>query len=322
MDRENYLFGPVPSRRLGLSLGVDIVPLKVCTLDCIYCQLGRSSEKRIERTSYVEVESVLEELAEKLRDGVEADFITISGSGEPTLSLELGEIVRGIKEITEIPVAILTNGTLLSDEFVRADCEEADVVLPSLDAGDEDTFRKINRPHADISIEKLVSSLCTFRNEFKGQMWLEVFLVKGVNTSSASVLKIKSAIERIRPNKIQLNTSVRPTTEPMVRRVSSEELETIATELGGNCEVIADFSPKEKPCEVDMAGDIGGPHLKGVEQRKGSLLAMLRRRPCSLKDICSGLGIGGSEALKYITQLQKEGLVSQEERAGVVFFQS
>ncbi|MCJ7692875.1 MAG: radical SAM protein [Sedimentisphaerales bacterium] len=322
MDRENYLFGPVPSRRLGLSLGVDIVPLKVCTLDCIYCQLGRSSEKRIERASYVEVELVLEELAERLRDGVEADFITISGSGEPTLSLELGEIVRGIKKITKIPVAILTNGTLLSDEFVRADCEEADVVLPSLDAGDEDTFRKINRPHADISMEKLVSGLCTFRNEFKGQIWLEVFLVKGVNTSSASVLKIKSAIERIRPNKIQLNTSVRPTTEPTVRRVSSEELEAIAAELGDNCEVIADFSPKERPCEVGMAGDIGGPHLKGVEQRKGSLLAMLRRRPCSLRDICSGLGIGGSEALKYITQLQNEGVVRQQERAGVVFFKA
>ncbi|MHC4068879.1 MAG: radical SAM protein [Planctomycetota bacterium] len=322
MDREDYLFGPVPSRRLGLSLGVDIVPLKVCTLDCIYCQLGRSSEKRIERTSYVEAELVLGELAEKLRDEVEADFITISGSGEPTLSLELGEIVRGIKEITEIPVAILTNGTLLSDRSVRADCEEADVVLPSLDAGDEGTFRKINRPHADISIEKLVSGLCTFRNEFKGQIWLEVFLVKGVNTSLASVLKIKSAIERVRPNKIQLNTSVRPTTEPTVRRVSSEELEAIAAKLGENCEVIADFSPKDRPCEVDMAGDIDGPHLKGVEERKESLLAMLRRRPCSLKDICSGLGIGGGEALKYIAQLQNEGVVRQQERGGVVFFKA
>ena len=147
-----YLYGPVPSRRLGLSLGVDIVPLKICTLDCIYCQLGRSSDKTVERSEYLPIEPVLEELTEKISDGLTADFITIAGSGEPTLNSQLGKLLDAIRKITYIPLAIITNGTLFYREDVRRDCAKADVVLPSLDAGDEETFRKINRPHADYTV--------------------------------------------------------------------------------------------------------------------------------------------------------------------------
>ena len=179
-EEQKYLYGPVPSRRLGLSLGVDIVPFKVCTLDCIYCQLGRTSEKTMERKDYVDVEAVLAELRAKLVEGLEADFITISGSGEPTLNAGLGQLIEGIKKITNIPVAVLTNGTLLTNQSVRADCARADVVMPSLDAGDDQTFRKVNRPHKDISIENLIAGLCAFRNEFAGQMWLEVFFCRRV----------------------------------------------------------------------------------------------------------------------------------------------
>ncbi len=189
-----YLYGPVPSRRLGRSLGIDIVPLKVCTLDCVYCQLGRSSEKTTRRREYVPIDAVIEELAEKISNGLDADFITIAGSGEPTLNSGLGKLLKAASDITDIPLTVLTNGTLFYREDVRADCAQADVVMPSLDAGDEPTFRKINRPHRDISIEKLVSGLCALREEFAGRIWLEVFLVDGMNTDTGQIAEIKGLI--------------------------------------------------------------------------------------------------------------------------------
>ncbi len=307
-EEKKYLYGPVPSRRLGLSLGVDIMPFKVCTLDCIYCQLGKTSEKTIERKHYFDVEVVLAELREKLVEGLGADFITIGGSGEPTLNAGLGRLIEGIKKITNIPVAVLTNGTLLTDKTVRADCARADVVVPSLDAGDEQTFRKINRPHKDISIENLIAGLCAFRNEFTGQMWLEVFFIEGFNTDSEQIGKIRDAIELIRPDKVQLNTAVRPAAEPGVKRLAAEKLQAIAKELGEKCEVVADFSRER------YTGDI--------ERKAEDVLSMLKRRPCSLNDICSGLGIGRNEALKYVGHFQQQGLVHTEEKDGIIFFKA
>ena len=307
-EEQKYLYGPVPSRRLGRSLGVDIMPFKVCTLDCIYCQLGRTTEKTVERKDYVSVEAVLGELRERLAEGLEADFITISGSGEPTLNARLGQLIEGIKKITNVPVAVLTNGTLLIDKSVRADCARADVVIPSLDAGDEQTFRKVNRPHKDISIENLIAGLCAFRNEFAGQMWLEVFFVEGLNTDAEQIGKIKDAIELIRPDKVQLNTAVRPTAEAGVERVDAEKLQYIAEELGEKCEVVADF------CRQRFTGDI--------ERKAEDVLSMLKRRPCSLNDICSGLGIGRNEALKYISHFQQQGVIDSEEKDGIIFFKA
>jgi len=307
-EERKYLYGPVPSRRLGRSLGVDIVPFKVCTLDCIYCQLGRTTEKTIERKDYVPVEAVLAELKSRLAEGLQADFITISGSGEPTLNSRLGELIDGIKEATNIPAAILTNGTLLYREDVRADCARADVVVPSLDAGDEQTFRKINRPHRDISIEKLIAGLCAFRDGFSGQIWLEIFFIEGVNTDSEAIGKIKDAIKRIRPDKIQLNTAVRPTAVVGVKRLDAEKLQVIAEKLGEKCEVVADFSPGWR-----------GKHFEGKAE---DVLSMLKRRPCSLNDICSGLGIVRNEALKYITHLQQQGVIGSEQKDGTTFFKA
>ena len=307
-EEQKYLYGPVPSRRLGLSLGVDIVPFKVCTLDCIYCQLGRTTEKTTERKDYVDVEAVLGELRERLAEGLEADFITISGSGEPTLNAGLGQLIEGIKKFTNIPVAVLTSGTLLTNQSVRADCAKADVVMPSLDAGDDQTFRKVNRPHKDISIENLIAGLCAFRNEFAGQMWLEVFFVEGSNTDAEQIGKIKDAIELIRPDKIQLNTAVRPTPEPGVKRLDAEKLQAIAEKLGEKCEVVADFSRQR------CTGHI--------EHKAEDVLSMLKRRPGSLNDVCSGLGIGRNEALKYISHFQKQGVIDSEEKDGIIFFKA
>jgi len=307
-EEKKYLYGPVPSRRLGQSYGVDIVPFKVCTLDCVYCQLGETTDKTLERKDYVPVEAVLAELKDKLAEGLEADFITISGSGEPTLNSRLGELINGIKKITDIQVAILTNGTLLYRQDVRADCARADVVLPSLDAGDEQTFQEINRPHSGLSIEKLIEGLLAFRNEFAGQIWLEVFFVEGLNTSTEQIAKIKAAIERIRPDKIQLNSAVRPTAEPNVKRLDAGKLQVIAEEMGEKCEVVADVSPAQ----------LG----RDVECKAENLLSMLKRRPCSLNDICSGLGIARNEALKYITHFQQQGLIDSEEKNGIIFFRT
>ncbi len=318
---DTHLFGPVPSRRLGLSLGVDIVPFKVCTLDCIYCQLGKTTVKTIERKEYVSVEPVLAELKNKLTQGLHADFITLSGSGEPTLNSRLGELIDGIKKITSIPVAILTNGTLLTEKDVRADCAKADVVLPSLDAADELVFQKINRPHRDISIENVVAGLCAFRNEFAGQIWLEVFFVEGVNTDIEQIAKIKGLIERIRPDRVQLNTAVRPTAEPGLERLSLERLQSIAKELGQSCEVVSSLAVVPVPSSAERNTQ-ACPERSRRDDIRNTVLSMLKRRPCSLNDICSGLGLHPDEALKYITHFQQQGIVHSEEKDGTIFYKS
>ncbi len=307
--KEKYVFGPVPSRRLGLSLGVDIVQLKTCSLDCIYCQLGKTFEKTIERKAYVPIEEVLAELKARLAENMPVDFITIAGSGEPTLNSQLGEVIDRIKGITNTPVAILTNGTLLTDKTVRADCSRADVVIPSLDAGDEQTFEKINRPYKDITFEKLVTGLSAFRDEFDGQIWLEVFFVEGVNTSPEQIMKIKNVIEKVGPDKIQLNTAVRPTAETSIKQLDAEKLTNIAAQLGDKCEVIADFSGFQR-------------HQEHPKNSAETVLSILKRRPCSVDDICSGLGISRREALKHIAYFQQQGVVDSEEKGGRTFFKA
>ncbi len=320
--KRKYLYGPVPSRRLGLSCGIDIVPLKVCTLDCIYCQLGKTVQTTIERKDYLPIEQVLAEIKDALAEGLEADFITIAGSGEPTLHSRLGELIDGIKKLTNIPVAILTNGTLLYRKDVRTDCAKADVVMPSLDAIDEQTFLRINRPHSVISIENLISGLCAFRKEFPGQIWLEIFFVEGINTSSDQIARIKDVIELINPDKVHLNTAVRPTADPNIARLSAEKLQDIAAQLGPKCEVVADFSPARNYKHNQSNPEIAlGPH-SAINPEAEALLSMLKRRPCSLNDICAGLGISHNEAQKHISDLKHRGIIQSDEKDGIVFFKT
>lgn len=303
----SYTYGPVPSRRLGLSLGVDVVPRKICTLDCIYCQLGRTTDKSTVRRDFVDLDALLSEVREKLKSGVRVDYITIGGSGEPTLNVQLGNIIDGIRAITDVPIAVLTNGTLFYREDVRAECAKADVVLPSLDAGDAATFAVINRPIRDITIEKLVSGLEQFRREFDGEIWLEVFLVAGINTDQGQIEKIKALIERIRPDKVHLNTAVRPPAEPNVEAVPRATLEAIAQQIGGNCEVIG--APPSGVIER---------HDKRAE---ANVVSVLKRRPCSLDDVCAGLGMNRNEAVKCLAHLQDLGVVTSEQRGDTTYFQ-
>jgi wyosine [tRNA(Phe)-imidazoG37] synthetase (radical SAM superfamily) len=305
-ERTRFTYGPVPSRRLGMSLGVDIVPPKICTLDCIYCQLGRTPQTTTTRGDFVDVPAVLDELADRLRSGTQADYITIGGSGEPTLNLRLGDLIDGIRRLTTIPVALLTNGTLLYRPEVRADCAKADVVAPSLDAGDATAFEAVNRPARDITIASLVSGLEQFRREFGGQIWLEVFLIGGVNTDAQQIGKIKALIARIQPDRVHLNTAVRPPAEPGVEPLSRERLDAIAAEIGGRCEVIG-----EAP---------GGPGERHDVHAEADLVSMLKRRPCTADDIAAGLGMSRNEVAKHLSRLQRQRVATSERRGGTLYF--
>jgi wyosine [tRNA(Phe)-imidazoG37] synthetase (radical SAM superfamily) len=304
--KTSYIYGPVPSRRLGLSLGVDIVPAKICTLDCVYCQIGRTTDKSTVRRNFLDIVPVLEELEAKLGQGVRADYITIGGSGEPTLHERLGELIDGARRLTEIPIAVLTNGTLLYRADVRADCGRADLVIPSLDAGDEAVFRAVNRPAAGISIEKLVSGLAQFREEFAGQVWLEVLLIPEINTSAEQISQLKQRIERIGPDKVQLNTAVRPPAERGVRALSREQLSEIARQIGPSCEVIAE--PAASSCD------------RQVQRAAEDIVSMLKRRPCSLDDLFAGLGVPRAELLKHISRLQAQGDLITETRQETTYY--
>ncbi len=293
--KQKIVYGPVPSRRLGLSLGVDLVPFKTCNFDCVYCQLGRTRHKTVERKPYVEANAVARDIVDVLREAPTPDFITLAGSGEPTLNSSIGDIITSIKETTDIPIAVLTNGSLLSEKKVRDELMHADVVLPSLDAGDDATFKKINRAHESVRFEKLVEGLCEFRKEFPGAIWLEVFLVESINTSKEKLKSLKEKIKRIGPDKVQLNTAVRPTADQKIKPVSHEMLSNISLTLGKDAEVIADFASH------------GALKPKGVDTDK--ILATLSRRPCRLIDLSVGLGVNPGELLKSLTDLQRKGVV-------------
>ena len=300
-----FTYGPVPSRRLGLSLGVDIVPPKICTLDCVYCQVGRTTRKSLVREDFIDIDAVLAELEAKLKAGTRTDHITIGGSGEPTLNSRLGDLIDGIRRFTDIRIAVLTNGTLLYREDVRADCAKADVVIPTLDAADASIFEAVHRPTPGITMEKLVSGLEQFRREFQGQIWLEVFLVAGVNTDAAQIEKLKALIQRTRPDKVHLNTAVRPPAEPDVRAVPVETLHAIARHIGGNCEVIG----------APPGGD------EGHEPRgEADVLSVLKRRPCSVEDLCTGLALDRDEVLKHLSYLQDQGVVTPQRRGDTTYF--
>jgi len=303
MNREKkkkLTFGPVPSRRLGRSLGIDLVPFKTCTYDCIYCQLGRTTNKTINRDEYCSIKDIIQAVKEKLREISRPDYITLSGSGEPTLHSRIGKIIHGIKEITDIPVAVLTNGSLFWIDEVRNAVLDADLVIPSLDAGDESTFSYVNRPHGDISFKKMVDGLCSLRENYKGPIWLEVFLAGGITDKEAEIIKIKTWADRINPERIQLNTAVRTPAEDFVRIVSKEKMEEIAESFGPHCEVIADYS---------KVHDLGEFH-----STRDDVFELLRRRPCSIDDISRGLDLHRNEAIKYVQELLDQNLIKMEKQ--------
>jgi wyosine [tRNA(Phe)-imidazoG37] synthetase (radical SAM superfamily) len=301
-----YVFGPVSSRRFGRSLGVDLIPFKTCTYDCIYCQLGRTSNKTLQRKSYVPAREVLEEIRQKLQEGAQPDYITFSGSGEPTLNADLGFLIREVKKLSNVPVLVLTNGSLLSIPEVRQELKAADIVSPSLDAGDEAMFLRIDRPHGGIVFEEMVDGLATFRESFSGRVWLEVFLVEGLNATGPEVEKIRSHLQKIRPDKVQLNTAVRPTAEKSAKAVPMERMRRFCELLGPGAEVIAAASVEALPREIAATSQM--------------VLDFLQRRPATLQDIASGMGLNANEALKHIVLLKSLGSIKEVMRGEKRFF--
>ena len=292
----HYLYGPVPSRRLGRSLGIDLVPHKVCTYDCIYCQIGKTTEKTLLRKEYVPEEEVLEEVkAFLLEKSSPIDYLSLSGSGEPTLHSKIRSIIKTIKEITTIPVAVITNGSLLCEREVREDLLQADVVLPSLDAVSPEVFMKINRSHKKLSIERVIEGMVEFRKIYKGQIWLEILFCKGVNDGEGELLKMKKVVEQIQPDRIHLNTVVRPPSEEWVVPLSQMEMEEIKVFFGEKASIISEFDRHLLPV----------PESNLAER----ILRILRRRPLSLSDLSKGMGIPQSELDKYIKPLVQEGKI-------------
>jgi wyosine [tRNA(Phe)-imidazoG37] synthetase (radical SAM superfamily) len=305
-----YVYGPVPSRRLGRSLGVDLVPFKTCTYDCLYCQLGLTTCKTTERREYFPIAKILVELERKLKDGPAPDLVTLAGSGEPTLHSKIGDLLRQIKRLTSIPVAVLTNGSLLWMREIQDALMEADLVLPSLDAGDERAFQRVNRPHPDIGFERIVDGIAEFRERFRKPVWLEVFLLAGVTGLPAEVEKIAAAAKRIRPDRVQLNTVARPPTEASAHAVPAHQMAVFASLFDGRAEVICG----------EGAGESLPLASPAVTDR--DILALLSRRPCTAQGVSAGLGLHIAETTKRLQSLIKRQRLSTLRRKNSLFYRA
>ena len=300
-----YIFGPVPSRRFGRSLGVDLVPFKTCTLDCPFCEVGLTTERTLERKEYVPVAAVLKELAAWLVLKQPADFITLAGSGEPTLHSRFGEILDFIAAQMRARSALLTNGSLLFLPEVRAAAARADVVKATLSAWDQASFAAVARPHPDLRFESVLEGLRRFREEYPGAIWLEVFIVPGVNSAAEQVKRIAVLAEMIRPDRIQLNTAVRPTAERHVQALSPEMLQELAGCFSPPAEVIARFS--------------GQAHREASASIE-SITAMLKRRPCTVEDVAHSFSLAGEQSKRILSDLLRDGRVRVENRDGQCFY--
>jgi len=305
-----YLFGPVPSRRLGISLGVDLVPHKVCSLDCVYCECGATTKLTLDRKEYILYDRVIKELGHYFTHNPDPDYITFSGSGEPTLNVRLGDVMKFIKQRKpDIPVAVLTNGTLLHQEQIRKELLKADVVLPSLDAATESTFRKLNRPHHDLNLEEYIRGLEQFRKEYSGKVWLEVLIIPGYNNDATNLNHLKAAFQKIQPDKIQLNTLDRPGTMNDLSAADQAELQRIVDfwQLD-NVEIIA--KPPERKDIKSYRKD-----------KETAILETISRRPCTLEDLAKILGLHANEVNKYLSVLEAEGKVKAISQKRGIFYQ-
>jgi wyosine [tRNA(Phe)-imidazoG37] synthetase (radical SAM superfamily) len=305
-----HVYGPVPSHRLGRSLGIDLVPYKTCTYDCIYCQLGRTTEKTVGRREFVPVAAVLAELESKLAGGDRPDYISLAGSGEPTLHSGMGRLIAGVKSLTEIPVAVITNGSLLWSERLQEELAGADVVLPSLDAGDEDSFAKVNRPHPDISFDLMLRGLTSFTKRFQGEVWLEVMLLSGSTGTRAEAARIAAHAKTVGPARIQLNTPSRPAAEAEVRPVPRDEMVALERLFAGRVDLV--FEGRD--IETGRAGATAASH--------SDLVALVRRRPCTAEDIAAGLGLHVLDVLKRVDLLLASGEIKVVAMNGKNYYQA
>ena len=305
MGTYKYLFGPVPSRRFGRSLGIDLNPYKTCSLDCVFCQLGRTTDKTVTRKEYVPTQDVLFELESWLKNDGVADYITLSGSGEPTLHSRFGEVLRFIRENSEISALLLTNGTMLHLPEVREGASFADIVKVSLSAWDQASYAWVNRPHPRLRFQELIKGQKGFRYEFTGELWMEVFLVKGMNSMRDDVLKISELAKQIGPDRVQLNTAVRPPAEDFAEALSKKYMETLTHLFQQKTEVIADFKAKK---------------TAGVRANQETIFSMLQRRPCTADQIADAFEMHLNEVSKYIGILMRNNQIHMERKNSSVYY--
>jgi wyosine [tRNA(Phe)-imidazoG37] synthetase (radical SAM superfamily) len=291
-----------------MSLGVDLVPRKVCSLDCVYCEVGKTTKLTLERKEYVLYDKVTTELLDYFKNNPDPDYITFSGSGEPTLNSRFGDILNFIKDLKpHIPVAVLTNGTLLYDPEVRRELSKADVVLPSLDAATERVFEKINRPADGLDIKKYIQGIVDFRKEFKGKIWLEIFFLPGYNLDDNELEELRKIIEKIDPDSVQLNTLDRPGTVENLKPATREELEKIVKKWRmNNVEIIAVKRETEKAYRKDV---------------EAVILETIARRPCTVDDIIRITGLHINEINKYLDVLEAENKIETRNQERGVFYQ-
>lgn len=305
MTNPKYVFGPVPSRRLGRSLGISPIPRKTCNYSCIYCQLGRTNRMTNERKEFFPLEDILNEAKEYLKNSDFYDVVSIVGEGEPTLYSRLGELIKGIKELTDKPVAVITNGALLYDENVRYDLSFADIVLPSMDSFDEESFRKTDRPIGTVHFDEVFEGLKKFTHEFKGKIFMEIMLMDGINDDNASIEKFKKALSYLKYDRVYINTPVRPPAEERAKISSDEAIANAVNTLGG----------------ISIDSLTTGSFSSEIKDDYDAILSIIGRHPMNQHEIRGFLESRGNNAPEEILEkLQKDEKITPEEYKGYITF--
>ncbi|MCK5544474.1 MAG: radical SAM protein [Desulfobulbaceae bacterium] len=305
-----YIFGPVNSRRLGLSLGIDLLPPKICNFDCVYCEVGRTTLLTCERAEYIPTEEIIAEIDRFTDDQAlmrPVDVFTITASGEPTLHTGIGQIIGHIKKKTSKPVCVLTNGSLLYKKDVREDLMQADIVIPSLDAATQESYQRINRPADCIALETIIQGLCRFKKEFTGKYLLEILIAKGLNDDPENIKALKESIKKIQPDMVQLNTVSRPAPGRAAQPLNPNELKKLAAKLEGHADVIGDFAKRDRK---------GGRSVGEIE-----IVSMVQRRPCTIEDVCEALGAEPAHAGNIMEKLTKTGILCKIIHSGKTYYQ-
>ena len=304
-----FVFGPVPSKRLGQSLGIDTIPLKTCNWNCVYCQLGRTVPLTNKRLEYYPRKEILQEVNQTLQasNNGDIDWITFVGSGEPTLHSGIGWLIRKVKEISSLPVAVITNGSLLHLSQVREELLPADAVLPSLDAGSARSFRRINRPHGRLSFKRHVEGLIAFSQEYRGKLWVEVMLVKGLNDTQEALHELGGVLEQIEPDEIHINSPTRPPVETWVQPVDQRAFERAREILGKNVRVVASAD--------------GAYQLNAGETLDEAIVGIITRHPISEEELIQTLEKYPQDVVKDTLDMMKEsGRVQVVNRQGINFW--
>lgn len=304
-----HIFGPVLSRRLGLSLGIDLIPFKTCSYDCAYCECGHTTERTIHRRDFFPADEVIAELRDVLSSRPHLDTITLAGSGEPTLAKTIGPVIALVKrEYPEYPLTVLTNGSLLADSELRREILPADRVIPTLTTASQQTFERIHRPDPSLRIDSIIRGMEEFRAIYRGELWLEVFVIPGLNTTDEELAGLRAAIARIRPDRVQLNTLDRPAAEGWVQKASDDELARVADILGGTgVEIVGRRNLLSRTTRA-MAGDVD------------LVRATLSRRPSTVEDLVETTGMSGGEVAKILGELEDRGEIESQRMARGVFY--